>query len=200
METSSLQVVVVVQSFQIMLKRQRRLCTSQSKSPPPNPGHSGESRGLKLIFTRLESPSRREERTNSRSSPTRPGSKRGLHYLLISGFFFAPHGDFAYITFFSSVSIELFSPVHVQNKMLCKVFLQGSPVKKAAVVDSFESLVKKGNYFYIILFLSRFSTAHVPEGREIGPKILPRWGLFSLFHRLQIPIPRYGPAWGGAGR
>ena len=36
--------------------------------------------------------------------------------------------------------------------MLCKVFLQGSAVKKAVVVDSFESLVKKGNYYYIILF------------------------------------------------
>lgn len=76
--------------------------------PPPNPGHVGELRGLKLIFTWLWSPCRPEERTNSRSSPTRPESKRGLHYPLISGFFFAPHGNyyFAYITFFLCVSIE----------------------------------------------------------------------------------------------
>ena len=36
-------------------------------------------------------------RKNSRSSPTRPGSKRGLLYSLISAFFSAPHGNFAFI-------------------------------------------------------------------------------------------------------
>ena len=124
---------------------------------------------------------------------------RGLHYLLISGFFFAPHDNFAHI--FSCISIELFSPVYVQNKMLCKVCLQGSPVKKAAVVDSFECLVKKGNYYYyyIILFLSRFSTHMFPRAGTSDQKYFPGGGLFSLFHRLKIPIPRYGPGGGGRG-
>ena len=80
--------------------------------------------------------------------------------------------------------------------MLCKVSLQGSPVKKAVVVDSFKSLVKKGNNYYIISFLSPFSTHVFLRAGTLDQKYFPGGGgLFSLFHRLQIPIPRYGPGW-----
>ena len=65
----------------------------------------------------------------------RPGSNLGLYYPLIYGFFFAPHGNLAYITFYPLRFHWAFScPVYVQNKMLWKFFVQQSFVKKAVVV------------------------------------------------------------------
>lgn len=121
--TSAPQVKINTCIFPLETNFKIMLCTSQSKSPPP-PTHGNCGDLFSLDF---DPPAGRKSAQNSRSSPTRPGSKRGLHYPLISSFFFffffAPHGNFAYIIFFSCVSIEMFTPVYVQNKkMLCKVF------------------------------------------------------------------------------
>ena len=177
------------------------------ETPLPNPAYGGELRELKLIFTWLWSPGRREERTNSRSSPTRPRSKRRLHYPLISGFFFAPHGNFANITFFplrshwkpfsdhlfvikwfyqSSLSFNFEPQCTSREFCLTKFPVHGKVICK--------------EHYIMILFLSRFSnlTWHCSRGQGHWTKsISPEEELFSFFHRLEIPILRYGPGWGG---
>ena len=187
-------------------RRQFYAPVNENPRPPPNPAHGGELRELKVIFTWLWSPGRRKERTNSRSSPTRPRNNRRLHYPLISGFFFAPHGNFAYITFFplrfhwkpfsdhlfvrkwfyqSSLSFNFKPQCTSREFCLTKFPVHGKVICK--------------EHYIMILFLSRFInlTWHCSRGQGHWTKnISPEGGLFSLFHRLQIPIPRYDPGWG----
>ena len=79
--------------------------------------------------------------------------------------------------------------------MLCKVFLRRSPVKKAVVVDSCEGLVKKGNYYYIILFLSRFSTHMFPRAGKYFPG---EGAIFSVSQTANSNSPLW-PGLGGGG-
>lgn len=120
--TSAPQVKINTCIFPLETNFKIMLCTSQSKSPPPpTQGNCGD-----LFSLDFDPPAGRKSAQNSRSSPTRPGSKRGLHYPLISSFFFffAPHGNFAYIIFFSCVSIaqDVYSCICAKQKNALQSF------------------------------------------------------------------------------
>ena len=72
--------------------------------------------------------------------------------------------------------------------MLCKVFLQVSPVKKAVVVDSSESLVKKGNF-------NDFSRGQGHWTKNISPD----WGYFLCFTDCKFQFPAMARVGGGGG-